>query len=125
MQFSEIYHPVTGKRYGGLQASGEEITLWESTRRQTWAATAYLRMIYSGMFGIIPDERGISISPSVPSELSTVRLSGLKYQDMLINVTIKGNGTEIGSFKVNGIESEVAFIHKDGTGVQSIEIILE
>ena len=124
MQFSEIYHPVTGERYGGMQASGKEITLWESTRRQTWAATAYMRMIFSGVFGIGLNEHGIWFSPCVPAKLNDIRLTGLKYQNMLLNISIRGNGTKIESFRVNGLESETPFISKENRGVQTIEIIL-
>ena len=124
MQFSEIYHPITGERYGGMQASGKEITLWESTRRQTWAATAYMRMIYSGVFGISLNEHGIGFSPCVPAKLNDIRLSGLKYQNMLLNIRIRGNGTKIKTFRVNGLELEAPFISKDNRGIQSIEIIL-
>ena len=125
MQFSEIYHPITVERYGGMQASGKEITLWESTRRQTWAATAYMRMIFSGLFGIGLNEKGIEFSPCVPTKLNDIKLKGLKYRNMLLNVSIKGNGTRIESFRVNGLESDTSFISIDSKGVQSVEIVLE
>jgi hypothetical protein len=125
MQFSEMYHPVTGERYGGMQASGKEITLWESTRRQTWSATAYMRMIFSGLFGIGLNEKGIGFSPCIPTNLNEIRLTGMKYQDMLLNISITGNGTRIKSFKVNGLESEIPFISFDRKGLQSVEIVLE
>ena len=51
--FAEIYHPITGRPYGGLQENqGQGIILWEATSRQTWAATAYLRMVLLGLVGM-------------------------------------------------------------------------
>ena len=47
-QFAEIYHPLTGEIYGGLQENGGRIVLWNATSRQTWAATAYIRMVFDG-----------------------------------------------------------------------------
>ena len=49
-QFAEIYHPITGEIYGGMQeSSGQGIIRWKATSRQTWAATAFLRMVYLGL----------------------------------------------------------------------------
>ncbi|MEN8202694.1 MAG: amylo-alpha-1,6-glucosidase [Bacteroidota bacterium] len=122
MQFSEIYHPVTGERYGGMQANGQEIGLWESTRRQTWSATAYLRMVYSGLFGIVLEEGGLRFSPVLPEGIGPVSLNGLKYRNMLLNITVSGEGTEITSFKVDGKEQDAPLIPATGQGKLLVEI---
>jgi len=101
MQFSEIYHPVSGERYGGMQMSNGKMILWESTRRQTWSATAYMRMIYNGVFGIEVSQQGISFSPTVPEGINNPKLTNLKYRNMLLNVSIEGEGTKVKSCKVN------------------------
>ncbi len=125
MQFSEIYHPVSGERYGGMQMNNGKMVLWQSTRRQTWSATAYMRMIYNGVFGIKLSQQGISFAPLVSEGISNPKLTNLKYQHMILNVSIEGSGTKIESFKVNGIKSDKAFISKNVTGTQNVIIILE
>ncbi len=125
MQFSEIYHPVSGERYGGMQMNNGKMVLWESTRRQTWSATAFIRMIYNGIFGIALSQDGISFAPMVPEGIKDPGLTHLKYRNMLLNISIEGTGSHIKSFAVNGIESDKAFIPKDAAGVQNLAIVLE
>ena len=124
MQFSEIYHPISGERYGGMQMNNGEMCLWESTRRQTWAATAYIRMIYNGVFGIELSQQGIGFAPVVPEGVNNPKLTNLKYRNMLLNISVEGEGTKIKSFRVNGIDSDSAFISKDATGAQDVVIVL-
>ncbi|MEN8155767.1 MAG: trehalase family glycosidase [Bacteroidota bacterium] len=125
MQFSEMYHPVSGARYGGMQiGGGGKIVLWQSTRRQTWAATAFIRMVYNGIFGIRLNNEGVEFFPVVPKELSDIKMTNLKYRNMILNISIKGSGTEIESFKVNGAEKDKASISNRERGVQNIEIRL-
>ena len=124
MQFSEIYHPITGKRYGGMQMNNGKMVLWESTRRQTWGATAYLRMIYNGMFGISLSEKEISFNPTVPAKLNNIKLNDLKYRNMILNISIVGNGTKIKSFKLNGVEKSKFSLSNRLKGEQDIKIII-
>ena len=125
MQFSEIYHPVSGERYGGMQMNNGKMVVWESTRRQTWAATAFMRMIYNGVFGIELSQQGVGFAPVVPEGLNNPKLTNLKYRNMLLNLSVEGEGTKIKSFKVNGIEFDKAFISKDATGAQNVVFVLE
>ncbi len=124
MQFSEIYHPVTGQRYGGMQMSNGKMALWKSARRQTWGATAYIRMIFNGLFGISLSEKKISFHPVVPYELNDIKLSNLRYRDMVINISIVGNGTNIKSFIVNETEKREYALSNNLKGEQNVEIVL-
>lgn len=121
-QFAEIYHPVTGEIYGGMQeASGKGIILWEATSRQTWAATAYMRMILLGLVGLRFDARGFSVGPCVPTGISYVELRNLNYRGTLSNITIHGTGTKVKRCTVNGQDSPSALI-EPGSSPKNIVI---
>ena len=122
-QFAEIYHPETGEIYGGLQESGGPITLWNSTNRQTWSATAYLRMILNGLIGLRFDVDGLSFKPSVPNSLTDISIKNIRYRNMLLNIEIHGNGTSLNKFEINGKTSK-PFIPSDLNGTKNIKIQL-
>jgi glycogen debranching enzyme len=114
-QFAELYHPVTGEIYGGLQENNwpgrpQGIIEWDSQPRQTWAATGYLRMVFMGLLGMRFDETGVTFAPCVPPELDRIELEGLRYRDMTLAVFIQGGGTRISKFLVNGEARESARI---------------
>ncbi|MFW6457719.1 MAG: MGH1-like glycoside hydrolase domain-containing protein, partial [Planctomycetota bacterium] len=106
MQFVEIYHPDTCRQYGGYQENGDRIRMTEATNRQTWSATAFLRMVVQGLAGLQFNENGVELSPCVPSRLSSIRLSNLRFRNMVLDISINGNGTEIGSVEVNGAQRD-------------------
>ena len=125
-QFREIYHPITGLPYGGLQEDGhikDSIIEWESTHRQAWGATSYLRAIISGLFGLRLTSEGISFSPCVPIEYDNLKLLNIHYREAILNIYLKGKGTSILDFKLNGKPSE-PFLQKSIKGINTIEIIL-
>ncbi len=124
-QFAEIYHPLTGEIYGGMQEAGEQgIILWQATSRQTWAATAYLRMILLGLAGMRFDTEGLGFQPCVPSGISFVEIQNLKYRNMDLTVTIQGSGTSVKECKINGHAAEVPWLSVSDAGLQHVVISL-
>lgn len=112
-QFAEIYHPVTGEIYGGLQERRGPISLWHSCDRQTWSATAYLRMMLFDVCGMDFTAQGIRFSPDLGERLTNVELRGIYYRGCKISLYISGEGNEIQSFSVNGELKEEPFLLKD------------
>lgn len=51
-QFAEIYHPESGRIYGGIQEGGGEYLEWRSCAWQTWSATALISMVLDGIFDL-------------------------------------------------------------------------
>ena len=91
--FSEIYHPQTGLPYGGVQESGGELrTDWVSQPRQTWSATGYVRMLLFGLIGLRFEENRISASPRRIDAVGRVRLTGLQWRDMTVDIDIRPSG---------------------------------
>jgi glycogen debranching enzyme len=124
-QFAEIYHPITGKVYGGLQESGKQgIILWQATSRQTWAATAYLRMILLGLAGMRFDSDGIRFQPCVPKGLSHVELRSVTYRSMNLDLTIQGTGTTVKRCLINGQEVKDGLLGAVGEGRKQVTIII-
>ncbi|ANE48592.1 hypothetical protein SY83_22470 [Paenibacillus swuensis] len=134
--FAEIYHPINGSLYGGLQEEEESLYgmpyftvspdgmhIWKSCHRQTWCATGYIRMILQGMIGMEFRNDGIAFAPHLPANMNTLKLSNLAYRDALLHVNLQGEGRRIVSFKVNG-EKREPFISAEHQGNITVEIIL-
>ncbi len=125
-QFAEIYHPLSGKIYGGMQeAGGKGIIPWKATSRQTWAATAYLRMILLGLVGMRFDTDGVQFRPCVPDGISHVEIENVKFRNMHLKITIDGTGTKIKDCTINARSVANAFVDVAQTGRQNIVIVLE
>ncbi len=118
--FSEIYHAQTGKVDGGWQTKSH----WNSAPNQTWSATAYIRMIYNGLFGINYDTAGIAFTPLLPTGWGDVTLKGVKYRGMTLDLSLTGAGKVIQSFKLDGVVSAQSSIPTTLTGSHSVEIVL-
>ena len=117
--FNEIYNPLTGKGDGGWQGFH-----WGPLLDQTWSATAYLRMIYGGMFGMNFRPDGVTLSPTLPDGWGDVKLSGLKYRGATLDIALQGQGNRIASVTVDGKPAKNAFIPATLTGAHSVNIAL-
>ncbi|HEX7817178.1 serine aminopeptidase domain-containing protein [Dyella sp.] len=96
--FQEIYNAQTGQVDGGWQVGHA----WTSERDQTWSATAYLRLIYTGVFGIHPTVDGLRLAPQLPAGIGPVTLSGLRYRDGELSIALHGDGHRVASCRFDG-----------------------
>jgi glycogen debranching enzyme len=121
--FAEVYHPLSGKIYGGLQErEGQGIGLWGATSRQTWAATAYIRMVLMGLVGMRFDTDGLRFQPVLPKGVGSVHLSNVRYRKMALDITVTGNGAKIKQCLVNGKDAKDGFLPADEKGRRVITI---
>jgi glycogen debranching enzyme len=123
-QFVEIYHPITGLPYGGMQEAGSRgIVLWQATGRQTWAATGYLRMILLGLVGMRVDAAGLTFQPCLPQGVRSVRLGNVAYRGMTLDVTIEARDAVHAAASLDGkdVGSRVTISARD-TGPKKIRI---
>ena len=124
-QFAEIYHPITGEMYGGVQEwKGSGLRDWRSEPYQTWSATAYLRGVYNDIMGMEFDTDGIRFTPVRTSLIGKAELTNLHYRECVLNIRLSGGGGAIKSFTLDGAASE-PFISKELCGTHSIEIVTE
>lgn len=124
-QFAEVYHPVTGAIYGGRQEDGARgIGEWKSSARQTWSATAFLRMVFMGMIGMDFTPEGIRFAPLMPEGYNSLELSGLCYRDLVLNISIKGTGTGMEEFRINGELRRAPCLSAQGRGEVDVSILM-
>lgn len=96
----EIYSPYTGEVYGGWQLDH----VWESCHDQTWSATCYIGAFLLGVFGMNVEKDGVRFAPSVPESLKDASITGVKVRDMELTVEVKGFGSKVEKFLVDGAE---------------------
>jgi glycogen debranching enzyme len=110
-QCAEIYHPITGEIYGGLQEQEERgIVLWDCCNRQTWSATALLRMVLKGLVGIELCTDGINLQPCLPGDLEYLNIHHLHYRGADLNITMEGKGHRVSELIVNDVTQDSLFI---------------
>lgn len=97
--FAEIYHPESGEIYGGLQECEKSgICEWESEKKQTWSATAYLHILFANILGMKIEKDGVHFSPHLPSNITKMEITGLVLRGTKINITVCGSGTAFAAF---------------------------
>ncbi len=116
--FHEIY-TVDGIPSGGWQCG----QLWPPLNHQTWCATGMLRIYLHHIIGLQPDMSGLRFHPIGSEDGRPVVVKGIPYRNALLDVTIKGTGSHISSFRVNGKESK-PFIPSTANGRMEITILL-
>ena len=117
-QFAELYHPITGEMYGGVQEGMEPI--WHSCRRQTWSATGYIRMVLMGLCGMDFSPEGISFQPRMPAGLERLELGEVPYRKQRLNIQIEGTGARVVEFTRNGQRFEQPFLPVSEEGEQRL-----
>jgi glycogen debranching enzyme len=104
-QFAELYHPLTGEVDGGLQERrGTGIVRWESQPRQSWAASAFIRMCVSAVAGLELAADGVRFRPSVPDDLATMDIANLDLRGCRLDASIRGTGSRVRKLEVAGRE---------------------
>jgi hypothetical protein len=123
--FWEIYHGNTGVVDGGWQRLGDTVKFhWGSEPDQTWSATAFLDMIHTGLFGLGFTDRGLSVTPDLPAGWGEVTLRDLHYRNADLTITLRGAGTRIRAFTVDGKTVPGNTLPATLTGRHTVEITL-
>ncbi|BDI31115.1 hypothetical protein CCAX7_31660 [Capsulimonas corticalis] len=119
--FFEIYNGISGAPDGGWQTGSH----WPSQPDQTWSATAYLRMIYSGLFGMTFQPNALTFAPTLPAQWGSVQLTGLRYRSAVLNITLNGSGHRISRFLYDGKPRAQPAAPSDATGSHEIVITMK
>jgi len=117
--FWEIYNARSGAVDGGWQTGHH----WPAEKDQTWSATAYLRLIDSGLFGLHAEEDGLRVEPLLPADIGPATLEGIRYRAATLTVALRGHGAHIASCRFDGGRCPTA-IAPDTRGDHRIEIDL-
>jgi glycogen debranching enzyme len=124
-QCAEIYHPLTGEIYGGLQEAGggESGWEWKSCARQSWSASAYLRMILLGVLGMRFEPHGAGFAPHLPPGLGWLELENLPYRGARLSVRVEGQGSRLTTCRLDGQAVE-AFLPSGLQGAHRLEMVV-
>lgn len=102
---------------------------WKGTQinssRQLWSIAGASGTVLNILFGLDFAEDGLAFNPLVPKQMAgTRKLSNLKWRNSLLELTVKGYGAGIKSFKLDGVKAD-PFLPADLEGSHSVEIILD
>lgn len=88
-----------------------------------WCLSGNIALTHKVLFGIEFEKNGLAFHPFVPEALGADRsLTGFKYRNATLNISISGYGDKIKSFKVNGKEQAPYISAKQAKGVLNINI---
>ncbi|MEU6147878.1 hypothetical protein ABZ848_47020 [Streptomyces sp. NPDC047081] len=122
--FYELYDSVTGAVDGGWQEGGSgRAEHFVSQPDQTWSATAYLRLINDGLFGLAFAEDAVRLRPCLPPGWGAVSLRGLAYRDMTLDLTLSGGGSRVRACTIDG-RAAAPVVPADGTGHHTVDLVL-
>ena len=118
--FYEIYNFLSGKPDGGWQGGH-----WGPLADQTWSATAYLRMMYQGLFGMDFQPDGLRFAPKLPAGWGAVGLQGVHYRGATLDLALEGKGTRIARIMIDGKSDKRAFVPATWTGPHTLTITMK
>ncbi|MFI9756770.1 MGH1-like glycoside hydrolase domain-containing protein [Streptomyces sp. NPDC051963] len=123
--FHELYDSVSGAVDGGWQTGGSgRAEHFDSQPDQTWSATAYLRLLNEGLFGLTFTEDALRLRPCLPEGWGPVSLRGLRYRDMTLDIGLSGYGSRVRSCTVDGLRGD-PMVSADGTGHHTVHVVLD
>lgn len=93
---------------------------------QLWSCAGNVAMVYRVFAGMNFEADGIHFTPVVPATIpGEKKITGFKYRDASIDITINGTGSKISRFAIDGKESKEAVLPADIKGNHAVEITLE
>ena len=96
--------------------------------QQLWSIAGTLAGYYRVMFGMNYDENGITFNPYIPSWMEgPFELSNYKYRNATLTIKLSGEGDQVKSFKVDGVNQDInSFVFSpNNSGNHTIEIEME
>ncbi|MDE5607921.1 MAG: hypothetical protein K2I64_03200 [Muribaculaceae bacterium] len=89
-----------------------------------WCLAGNIALTHKILFGIDFEKDGLAFHPFVPKALAASRsLTGFRYRDAVLDISISGYGNKIKSFKINGKEA-TPFIPANAKGHLKIDIVM-
>jgi glycogen debranching enzyme len=112
--YPEVQNARTGLPDGGWQTDagwpGSSVPgvgrAWASEPAQTWSATALLGVVLESLLGLEPRADGMRIAPRLPHGLDRVRLGGIRYGAVALDVEVTGHGDHLATLTVDGVAAD-------------------
>jgi hypothetical protein len=97
-----------------------------NNNRQLWSAAGNVAMIFRLYAGMDFKTNGIEFNPFVPTCLAGKKtITGFKYRNSVLNITIQGSGNDIDVMTIDGKECEDNFFPANNSGNHNIVIKLK
>lgn len=105
--------------------SGNPVGTAVNSDRQLWSVAGSLSMVYRVLFGMNFETDGIHFSPVIPkSFVGPYELSNFHYRDAVLHLSVKGYGTHIRTYFLDGKEGKPVF-PVDMHGAHTIQIEMD
>ncbi len=92
---------------------------------QLWSAAGSAAMIYRVIAGMEFEADGIEFEPFIPAAFSGDKtIKAFRYRNAMLDITIKGTGSEVESFTIDGVEKDDCFFPATETGNHTIVITM-
>ena len=102
-----------------------DITTELNSSNMLWSLSGNLALTMRILFGINAETDGLAFKPFIPKELDDRRtLTGLRYRDMTLDISIEGYGSRISKFYLNG-KARAPFVPADLKGSQTVRIVMD
>jgi cellobiose phosphorylase len=82
-------------------------------------------MILFGILGMEFTSDGIIFNPYIPWNMDEVVMKNIAYREMIINIEIKGKGSNINKFFINGQLYSENKLSAEMSGEKNIKIIVD
>ena len=94
--------------------------------RMLWSMAGNMAMVHRVFVGLNFEADGITFKPVIPEVYGgTRKLSNFGYRKAKLNITVKGYGNQIATFKLDGKISEKAYFPASLSGDHTIEIVMK
>jgi len=125
---ADIYRPAAlfaTNKENFVAENGDFAGTQINSSNMLWSLSGNISLVHKVLFGIKFEDDCLSLHPFVPEALKGERtLHNFKYRNAIFNITMKGFGNEIASFKIDGKASSTNQIAVSLSGIHSIEIEL-
>lgn len=123
MNANAEYAALHGTNYENRVSSDGSIDTATNSPRQLWSLAGYMGTYRRIILGMSYGPEGITFSPDIPAQLKGERsLTGVKYRNMTLDITVSGEGNVVKSFSLDGEEKENAFIPATLEGQHTVAI---
>ena len=123
---NSTYVAEYGSWYENRVSSDGGLETCTNSPRQLWSIAGGIGTTRKLLLGINYQPDGIAFTPDIPSELKGTRsLKGLAYRGMTLDITVSGEGSVVKSFRLDGTETEDAFVPATLTGRHTVELEVE
>lgn len=126
---ASIYRPAAiflSNKENMVASNGSEVGTAMNSDRQLWSVAANLAMTYRVLMGMQFEPGKLVFEPKIPKAYDGIKkIENFNYRKSVLNITVKGFGSKIKSFSVDGKKQDYFEIQGDLKGKHDIVIFME